>query len=516
MDIAIQFEKYNIDESKFVLKPIGIIKGEYYETSDTFINEFGIECHPITDAEYYETDFFGYAITIDGLKEKYGDSDSEVDLFTNYFEEIQDNFYVGYIKESGVTTLVEIPVSQITECNAEEINNNEGYELEEDEDENTTNISGDIYFSTDEVMAMKNANTIEEVRSYLEVVLSEIKDAKEKSDEQTKRTSKKKIDRDASKKFNVAKLRKEVLSSIIGQDEAVMRLTTKMAVNYTSKNYRNKKHILLVGPSGTGKTEMVNIVADYLDIPVFKADATAYSKEGYVGKSVYSMINGLVSAAGNDIEKAQNGILIIDEIDKKAGTDRGDVSGEAVLHSLLKIMDRTVIEANNDTYGSFRFDTSNLTIICMGAFSELYKSRQSTNPMGFESKKEMSDRPIDKKDLIKYGMPSEFMGRIGNIIFTKEFTFEDIIELLHKSKLSPIKREREWFKDQGVVTVFRKSFYDAIAQRCLSSNTGARDIESLVDESLVNAQDVVLTRKKVKKLIFSADTVNNPQKFSII
>ena len=95
MDIAIQFEKYNIDESKFVLKPIGIIKGEYYETSDTFINEFGIECHPITDAEYYETDFFGYAITIDGLKEKYGDSDSEIDLFTNYFEEIQDNFYVG-------------------------------------------------------------------------------------------------------------------------------------------------------------------------------------------------------------------------------------------------------------------------------------------------------------------------------------------------------------------------------------------------------------------------------------
>ena len=114
---------------------------------------------------------------------------------------------------------------------------------------------------------------------------------------------------------------------------------------------------------------MINLIAKELGVPCFKADATAYTKEGYVGKSVYSMLEGLIQAANGDLVKAQNGILVIDEIDKKADKD---VAGVDVLYSLLKLMDRDVVEVELSPIKSIMFDTSNLTIICMGAFTEIY------------------------------------------------------------------------------------------------------------------------------------------------
>ena len=145
-----------------------------------------------------------------------------------------------------------------------------------------------------------------------------------------------KVQKEESKKFDLAKFRKNVLSYIVGQDEAVYDVTRTLAINYTSVNPRNKSHILIMGPSGTGKTEMINVMAKELDIPIFKADATAYTKAGYVGKDVPSMLTGLVEAAGGDLKRAQEGILIIDEIDKKSSSSKDDVSGKAVLHSMLK------------------------------------------------------------------------------------------------------------------------------------------------------------------------------------
>lgn len=512
MDIAVQFEKYNLDDNKFVFKPISVMRGMYCEESDTFVSEVGIEYHPLNDANICENNFFGYNTTISKLEKEYGKKDSESELLARYFHNIQNNYYIGYLSESAILTIMKMPCSGLSALVGEDGN----LDFEDGEIESFDDDENQISFSLDDVKYLRDLNSIDDVREILDLVISENSD--EEVQLETNSSLRKKIDRNASKKFNLAKLRKEVLTKIVAQDDAVKKVTTTLAVNYTSTNPRNKSHILIVGPSGTGKTEMINVVADYLDVPCFKADATAYTEEGYVGKSVYSMLNGLVAAADGDIEKAQNGILIIDEIDKKSENDSSGVSREAVLHSLLKIMDRTVIEVSKEHYGSFNFDTSNLTIICMGAFSQLYRKKSNNNGIGFDNavKGDDANISISRDDIIKYGMPEEFMGRINKIIYTKNFVLEDIVEILYKSKLSPIKVEREWFKDQGVVTVFKKSFYDEVAKRCISSTTGARNIKSLVNDSLEEAhEEVLMNPGKIKKLVFTNDTVKNPKNFSV-
>lgn len=473
MDVAVLFKRYNIGDNKYFFEPIEVTKGTYYPDKDIFITEYGSLCNSLSNTSVFDDKAFGYPISLNELMKDFDDEDSEVDILSEYYHDISGVFYFGLNTPSGNNFIITVhPVSY-----------------------------------SDNAQLVDGANPTD--ISFL---------IPDKVDFDVQPTAKKKVDRAASRHFNLAKLRSEVLGKIVAQDDAVKKITTTLGVNFTSKNPKNKSHIMLIGPSGTGKTEMINIIADYLGIPCFKADATAYTEEGYVGKSVYSILTGLLDAADGDLEKAQNGIIIIDEIDKKAGSERNDVSRQSVLYSLLKIMDRTVVEVSNEQIEPFYFDTSNLTIICMGAFTELFKEKSKNSVIGFSEEKSV-DRPttnITKEDLINYGMTSEFMGRIRKIVYTKSFTFEDIVELLYKSKISPIRREREWFKDQGVSVTFERTFIDAIAKKSVSSKSGARGIDEYVNAALSDAhEEVLMNPGKVKSLRFSAKTVDNPKKYGV-
>lgn len=233
---------------------------------------------------------------------------------------------------------------------------------------------------------------------------------------------------------DIKNMEKEVLKSIIGQDVAVRKIITAI---YRAINFKTvKSNILVIGNSGTGKTETIKQIAKRLNIPYTIEDATKYTQEGYYGADVNEMILNLLKNSNMDIKKAQNGIIVIDEIDKKAGHEVShDVAGTEVLKSLLKIIEGTTIKVpvEMDYYNVklADFDTKNIIIIFLGAFSGLdiiRDKRLNSNPLGFSIKEEThkSKAKFLKQDLVEYGLPEEFVGRIDTIVEMNELTKKDL------------------------------------------------------------------------------------------
>lgn len=520
MDIAIQFEKINLGNDRFLFKPLGIIKGKLNKELNKFETEHGVICDSMVGNDIYSDNYYSLETTMEELKKYYGEELDESELLSGYLDVCMQNLYVGsYDYVNDVINVVKFSYDSIDDTIREMYSG----EVEYDNDEQVK-----IYFDLDAIKDLRDTKTIEEIYSKLDIIIdasSKLLDSKKQeeisvdTDSKDVKTGNLSLKKEESKRISLLNLKKEVLSKIIGQDKAVNTVTTALAVNYSSKNPRHKSHILIAGPSGTGKTEMINIMANYLGIPYFKADATAYTKEGYVGKSVYSMLLGLIAAADGDVEKAQNGILIIDEIDKKVVGNKSDVAGQAVLHSLLKIMDRGVIEVNKDYYTTTTFDTSNLTIIFMGAFADLYSKKKiaSNKVIGFNSDNTIQDQTIKltEEDFIKYGMTAEFMGRIGTITSTEEFSLEDLVKILYKSKISPLHEEKEFFEDLGIKLTFTSAYVREIAKKCQKNSTGARNLKKLVKESLEHAYSDVLTNDKVKVLKLTKQTVLDNTKYYV-
>lgn len=324
--------------------------------------------------------------------------------------------------------------------------------------------------------------------------------------------------------MTLKELRKEILSSIVGQDRAVNDITREIMINQTSSNPRNKSHILVTGPTGTGKTEIVRTIANIIDIPFFEADATAYTQEGYVGKSVYSMLAGLIDAADGDIQKAQNGILAIDEIDKKISTT-SEVSGRAVIQTLYKIMDRGIIEIDVGMPGHrdvILFDTSNLTIILMGAFDDIYQSKlnEGKNQLGFGTTKievPKTEIVLTKSDLYKGGVPAEFLGRIGDVTSTNFFEIKDLVKLLTRSNISALRLQQEYFKEVFDVDLKATVGYtEEIASQAVKTKTNARELKPLVRESLKYATEEFLDGRRGKVLRLTKQTAIDPRKYEIL
>ncbi len=506
MDIAIHFNKINIDDEWFLFKVVDVVRGTYDACTDTFETDFGAVYDSINGRDVDFEDYFGFPISMEDLKKNNIKGIPDELLLPTYLYTYACNCYIGYFDEfNGNIDIITIPFEDMFDL----INSS-----------NVMEEHSEMEFCVDSKVLdfIKDSKNMEEVQSKINELMDKLNQYKEnvKDEQELDGTEEEIKEEQEPKKFNLRDLQDKVLSNIIAQDEAVSTVTTTIFVNKTSLNPKHKSHILIAGPSGTGKTEMINIIAEELDIPCFKADATAYTKSGYVGKDVYSMLEGLINAAGGDVKKAQNGILVIDEIDKK--NDEG-VSGKDVLYSLLKIMDRDVVEVDVSHYNSVSFDTSNLTIICMGAFTEIYdkKKREKEKTIGFKMNNDKLEDKIEisEDDFIKYGMPSEFMGRIGTIAYTNQFKPEDLIKILYDSNISPIKQEKEYFENLGINITFTSSYISEIASKSSNSKTGARDLKKLVKNALKYAYQDVLIRDKVKVLRLTKDTVLDNKKYYI-
>lgn len=289
-------------------------------------------------------------------------------------------------------------------------------------------------------------------------------------------------------------LEKEVLKSIKGQDTQVRQVITAIYRALTLKSI--KANVLIIGNSGTGKTAIVKEVAKRLNLPYTIEDATKYTQEGYYGADVVDMVYNLLEAADNNISKAKNGIIIVDEIDKKASNyGYHDVSGAEVLKSMLKIIEGTKLSISDPEASNFgedkliEFDTSNIVFIFLGAFSgmnQIIDKRMKKGGLGFisnnysESDSKFS-RKVLKKDLVAYGLPEEFIGRIDTIVEMNKLNKEDLECILKDSRLSIFRKYENQLKAKGITLEYDDNIFESIAEKSLSLDTGARELSNTVN-----------------------------------
>lgn len=351
-------------------------------------------------------------------------------------------------------------------------------------------------------------------------------------------------------------IKKKLDEYIIGQDEAKRVLSVAVYNHYKRINYNlemkdkknkdkntvdaldlDKSNVLMIGPTGSGKTLLAKTLAKILQVPFAQADATTLTEAGYVGEDVENILLKLIQNADYDIKKAERGIIYIDEIDKitRKSENRSitrDVSGEGVQQALLKIIESTVASVppqggrKHPHQEMMQIDTTNILFICGGAFVGLDKiiNKRQGNSLGFNVEVKTSNeqsmgnliKAIQPQDLITFGLIPEFIGRLPIVVGLDDLSEDALIQIMKKPKNAITKQYKQMFKIDGVDLEFEDSAITAVAKKAIELKTGARGLRTILEDSMLDLMFLAPSDKSIKKIILNDKSILKQEKPQIV
>lgn len=493
--IGMLFEKKEVGDYN-ILNPVNVVRCNIINdiTYDTeFLGEVASVFESIDDIDNTS---IGFVVSEDKLIERYGTIEQALKY---YKSELLDNIFLQIFDDNKVKTykidLFNNRMSEVIEFDDNELN---------PEDVKLKYKNEFEFYNQKDCENNKNED-IKESKTIIEKKNIESNNNIEKKNNEIK--------------INIKELYKSLKESIIGQDETIKKVISTLDKNYNITNYRNKTNILLIGPAGSGKTEIFRTISEVINIPITIEDSEQYSAVGYDGANISEMLIKLYNNAGKDLELAQKGILVIDEIDKKISSSKDDVSGNRILNSLLSLMEGTNFRLNIGTEydpNYINFNTNNLTVVLAGACSDII---EETKSIGFgndiEAKQEKySDITIKK--LNKYGFSRELLRRAA-IYISNELGVEEFVKIMKESKNSCLTEYYNYSKLKNVKLSISDEAIAIIAKIAHDKKIGVSGIKYTLDDLLNDAFfEIGINENEYSEIQITEETINQIPPYVLI
>lgn len=551
--VAMLMDKHKISDNLFIYSPNDIIIGNYDEKNNTFVTKDGksySSVESIISISDQVSSAFSSPLNYLKLKSTYSHtnlSDDFFELCKQYKNDYMDSFLIVKKDKNSDTIYIQ---EQFLNLDDEEDMFFDNFSIDNNNGFGDVDVSFYDDLSLEELYEMKNklSNLSEQMSNKLTIINEKINkisnDGNNINVNHTSHLSKKYRKRERKQQmyeelfassiymdvptyiksktgadiFDIENIGNKIKKTVISQNEAIDRILIEILKMSLSDSKNNG--ILLTGSTGVGKTEILTQMAKYINRPIKIIDTTQLSAAGYVGRSIEEYLWELYIDCNRDLKQAERAIIVFDEIDKKGSEKKDDISGKAVLNSLLKFIDGTNYKAAENMQverpGSYvNINTNNMLIIGAGAFSDVYKNIDKN--IGFNKEVIINNIEPTTDDFIEKAMlPDEFMGRFPVFIHLNDLSIDDLKTILVKSDKSPLKEQIEIFKKIGINLKYEDSYIEEVAKKAYLKKTGARGLKAIVADSTYRAFEFALKYvEKYDTLLLTRETVINHDKLEM-